>query len=136
MGKVACVALDPERFLSAWNKAQELADAPNIVPLVTKQPVVFEDGMEVALKNTPMLRWLAGVRAEFPDANEAMSCSMRFFGITVLIERKVLGPFFNPKHGIWTEAVKALALAKCDTLKGYNEADVRARLAQLEPPPV
>jgi len=121
-----CRALDPERFVIAWHKAQEMAlvVAP---PLVTHRPGVKADDSA--------LRWLVACRQEFPDQTEAMSCSMRFFGITVLAEKGLLGPFYSPQHGIWTDALRVLARARCHVTNGYIEQDVRERLDGLDPPP-
>ena len=130
-----CVALDPERFLTAWNKAQEMADAPNVTPLITRMPIDMDDRTTSHLANSEILRWLAGVRDEFPDQTEGLSCSMRFFAITGLIEKGLLGPFYNPKYGVWTDALRVLAVARCHVTNGFNEPDVKERLAKLEPPP-
>lgn len=130
-----CLPLDPERFLTAWHKAQEMADAKNVVPLATRRSLDMGDGTSLRLNNNEFVRWLVAVRNEFPDPNEAMSCSMRFFGITVLAEKGQLGVFQHPEHGIWTDALRVLAVAPCHVTRGYTLKDVRERLAQIPPPP-
>ena len=121
-----CRALDSDRFLSAWLMAQEAAETPLPLGSPPHGPVSSREAMG----------WLVVCRAEFPDSQDAMSCSLRFFGITCLIERGVLGPFYDAQHGIWSDAVKQLARARCHVTNGFDVADVTTRLARLEPPTV
>lgn len=115
-----CRALDPERFLACWDQAQDTSNAPAYAPVSPE----------------PLLWWLALVRQAFPHQEEGMSCSMRFLGIATLAERGILGAFHHPERGIWKDAIRTLAVAQCHVVTGFNEADVRRRLAKLPLPPV
>ena len=124
--------VDPERFIAAWQKAQALmasSDKPLNIP-----PILMPNGFMLDLANNPAAKWFGGVLEVFPDPGEMMTCSMRFFGVIQLAGTGVLGHFFDPQKGIYNPALRVLAVAKCQARKGYDEADVKARLAKLDPP--
>lgn len=122
----ACQRLDPDRFLAAWNEVQEVAGQVQTQALIT--PKGSADPHEAA-------RWLEVVQKHFTDPNEQLSCTIRITSILVFAEKGWLGVFYNPEHGIWDEALRVLAVARCAVNEGFNKADVQRRLMSLEMPP-
>lgn len=123
-----CRPLDPTKFTRACQRVHGLME-------VQVQPQTINEAMAKGLTDPMAIRWLAGIRMEFPDKQAAMFCLMRVIGVVHLAQKGALGPFWHDEHGVWSSALEVLAVARCDMNKGFDEADVAARLAKLEPPP-
>lgn len=125
-------ALDPDLFVLAWERAQEMGDPLNTTPLV---PVGTVSPDLAKLANDPKLRWVLAVSEVFPNSNLASNCTFRILAALTLIQDGGLGPFFHKEYGIWSDAIPVLAVARCDSAMGFDRTDLDARLALIPPPP-
>lgn len=103
--------LDPDKFIEAFEKGTQAAEAWNIVPIGTKKPVQIDKDEYVTLRNTPMLRMLVEMQKVLEEPDLTVSAVMRVQALFDLAQKGRLGVFFSEKRGIHFAALRAAAEA-------------------------
>ena len=131
--------LDPARFLIAWDNAQSVARANEIVSFAITKPSIarriLNNGTADTAVNCQLSRCYLGIQLEFDDEVDSLTCYQRFIKIVELRDKGGLGRFYDLLRGLWNPAILMLAEAPCDSMTGYDLADIKARLATIEQPP-
>jgi hypothetical protein len=113
------VALDPEKFYEAFNKAMEAAEGVDVVPIEIARTVIIDDKLsdeqiQVRFRNNPMIRMICSLKRSYPELEQGMSASMRVNALMNLAARNKLGGFQRngADAGIHECVIKAAAQAR------------------------